>query len=460
MTLEPPATNLGGNVPGQRSREILDRATHVIHGAEGADEATVPIVLANKQGSILFDVDGNSFIDFVSGWGSTPLGANHPEIMNAAVDGLHAYSVENTDYVAAEPLVTFAEALTKVAPRGLTKVAYEVSGTEAVETTLKLMRAATGRPYVISFFGQYHGESYAAQALSAQQAEFHGGLRHLMPGYLHVPYPDPSRCVFRHDAPCDGTCVVTYIRDQLCHYLVSPNEIAGLVIEPIIGEGGVLTPPPPFWRDLEVTCREYGWLLALDEVETGLGRTGKLFASEHWDVIPDLMCLAKGLSGGALPIGAVLMTDAVADAASDVHTGGTWAGQPAACLAAIESLRLLRDGVLDNVLRLESIAERMLRPLVESSTIVNDVRIRGLYLAVEFADPRTGERAPEFSSMVHKVCVANGLIGIQDDVAHYRGLPALNMEEALFNRAMRILIDAIGDVEKLVESSPMSTTAH
>ncbi len=426
---------------------MLQEAARVVHGASPPDEATVPIVLASKSGSILTDVDGNNFIDFVGGWGSTPLGADHPRVMAAATAGLHRYSVENTDYVPAEPLTRFAGDLLAVAPSGLTRVAYEVSGTEAVETALKLMRGATGRPWIISFFGQYHGESYAAQALSAQQAEFHGGMRHLMPGYLHVPYPDPAHCVFRHEGPCDGTCVTSYIRDQLCFHLVPPEEIAGVFIEPIIGEGGVLTPPEGFWRELGALCRDHDWLLTLDEVETGLGRTGRLFAAEHWDLHPDIMCLAKGLSGGALPLGAVLMSDRVAEATTEVHTGGTWAGQPAACLAAAESLRIITtEGVLDNVATLEAMALGALGGLTESSPIVSDVRIRGLYLAVEFVDPATGRRAPELSARVHRKCIRNGLIGIQDDVAHYRGLPALNMSPVLFGRAMDILIGSVAEV--------------
>ncbi len=438
---------LGGDVPGPRSRAILAEAARLVHGASSPEEATVPMVLESKSGSILTDVDGNRFIDFVGGWGSTPLGADHPRVMAAAIAGLHRYSVENTDYVPAEPLADFARQLLAVAPSGLAQVAYEVSGTEAVETALKIMRAATGRPWVISFFGQYHGESYAAQALSAQQAEFHGGMRHLMPGYLHVPYPDPSRCVFRHDGPCDGTCVTSYIRDQLCFHLVPPEEIAGVFIEPIIGEGGVLTPPDGFWRELRRMCEENGWLLTLDEVETGLGRTGKLFAAEHWDLQPDIMCLAKGLSGGALPLGAVLMSERVASATQEVHTGGTWAGQPAACLAAAESLRVITgEGVLDNVATLEGMAHRALDGLVDGSPVVSDVRIRGLYLAVEFVDPRTGRRAPEISARVHQECVRSGLVGIQDDVAHYRGLPALNMSPVLFGRAMEILHHSIEKV--------------
>ncbi len=440
--------HLGGEVPGPRSRALLERAAGTIHGAGPAADATVPLVLERKEGWFLHDVDGNVFIDFVGGWGSTPLGAAHPTVMAAAVEGLRRYSVENTDYVPAEPLVSFGERLLAAAPTRLTRIAYEVSGTEAVETTLKLMRAATGRPYVVSFFGQYHGESYAAQALSAQQAEFHGGMRHLMPGYLHVPYPDPRRCVFAHGGDCDGTCVVAYLRDQVCFHLVPPTEIAGIVIEPVIGEGGVLTPPAPFWDALTELCRTWGWLIALDEVETGLGRTGTLFAAEHWDLEPDLVCLAKGLSGGALPLGAVLMSEEVAAATDEVHTGGTWAGQPAACLAADESLRIIvEEGVLDNVRALDAIAHRILGPLADSCAIVGDVRIRGLYLAVDFVDPVRGGRAPGLSRRVHDLCVRRGLVGIQDEVAHYRGLPALNMAPEVFETAMEILAAAIREVD-------------
>jgi len=436
-------------IPGPRSREILKKRSELIQGSPGPDEAPIPFVLDSKEGWLLRDVDGNTFIDFVSGWGSTALGAGHPRVIEAAVEGLRRFSIENSDYVYPWPLNDLAEKLVEITPASLTRVAYEVSGTEAAETATKLMRAATGRPFIISFFGQYHGESYAAQALSAQQSEMSQGMRQMVPGYLHVPYPHPYRCPFDHAGErCDGTCVVRYIRDYVTFHHVGADEIAGVIIEPILGEGGVLAPPDAFWTDLVELCKNNEWILTLDEVETCFGRTGKMFAAEHWGLEPDIMCLAKGLSGGAIPLGAVMMSEAVAEATQDVHTGGTYAGQPAACLAASESIRVFEeDGVLEHVAVLERIAKNKLEPLRDRYPIVGEVRVWGLYLAVDFVrDQASKERAPELAQAVHAACLRRGLAGIQDSVAHYRGLPALNMPEAVFERAMDIVVESVDEV--------------
>ncbi len=433
--------------PGPKSLDILARASKLAHRRLGPQQS-VPFVLDRKDGWFLYDVDGNSFVDMVTGWGSTVLGANHPEVAEAVLAGLRRYSLENTDYVYAEPLLTLAERLIGLAPASLSRVAYEVSGTEAVETAVKLMREATGRPFVIAFFGQYHGESYTGQALSAQRSDFSPRMRHLTPGYLHVPFPHPFRCPFhRETATCDGTCVVDYIEHHLTFHLVSPDEIAGVLLEPILGEGGVLVPPDPFWDALTDLCRRNGWLLCLDEVETGFGRTGQMFAAEHWGVEPDLMCLAKGLSGGGLPLGAVLMSDAVAEAAQAVNTGGTWAGQPAACLGALAALDVFeRDDVLGNVRRLETIAERCLGPLGDLEA-VGEVRIKGLYIAIDMVtDPITKTRAPHLARAIHDRMVQRGIVGIEDGVSHYRVLPALNMDPELFEWSMHTLADTVREV--------------
>ncbi len=311
------------------------------------------------------------------------------------------------------------------------------------------MREATGRPFVIAFFGQYHGESYTGQALSAQRSDFSPRMRHLTPGYLHVPFPYPYRCPFhRSGGTCDGTCVTDYIEHDLTFHLVSPDEIAGVLIEPILGEGGVLVPPDPFWEALSDLCRRRGWLLCLDEVETGFGRTGRMFAAEHWGVEPDLMCLAKGLSGGGMPIGAVLMSDAVAEAGQAVNTGGTWAGQPAACLGALAALDVFeRDDVLAHVAHLEALAERHLGPLRELDT-VGEVRIKGLYIAIDMvSDPETRQRAPHLARAIHDLMLRRGVVGIEDGVTHYRLLPALNMDSSLFEWSMRTLASVVREVD-------------
>ena len=434
---------------GPKSEALLARASATMHRSFGADQA-VPFVLDHKEGWFLYDVDGNTYLDLVTGWGSTPLGARHPDIETAVVEGWRRYCLENTDYVMAEPLVELADRLIAIAPSGLARVSYDVSGTEAVETALKLMREATGRPFVIAFHGQYHGESYIGQSLSAQRSDFTPRLRHLTPGVLHVPFPHPFRCPFRHGPEgCDGTCVVDYIEQHLTFHVVAPAEIAGVFMEPILGEGGVLVPPDPFWPALADLCDRNDWLLCLDEVETGFGRTGTMFAAEHWGVEPDLMCLAKAMSGGGLPIAAVMMTDAVATAAKAVNTGGTWAGQPAAALGTLATLDVYeRDGILDHVLELESIAEEHLRPL-EALDTVGEVRVKGLYIAIDFVlDPTSRRRAPHLATAVHRRCVREGIVGIEDGVSHYRVLPALNMPVELFRRAMETIARATIAVDR------------
>jgi len=429
--------------PGPRSKKILARAGERMHHSFGPDQS-VPFVVDHKDAWFLHDVDGNSYIDCVTAWGSTPLGSNHLDVATAVARGLERYSLENTDYVFAEPLLDLADRLVEISPASLTHVSYDVSGTEAVESAVKLMRESTGRPYVISFHGQYHGESYVGQSLSAQRSDFSPRMRHLTPGVLHVPFPHPYRCPFAHEqGTCDGTCVVDYIRDHMTFHVVAPDEIAGIVIEPILGEGGVLEPPAPFWPAIRRLCTDNGWLLCLDEVETGIGRTGEMFAADLWNVEPDIMCLAKALSGGGLPVAAVLMSNDVRDRTGDVHTGGTWAGQPAACLGAMASLDVYeRDGVLDHVKQLDVIAHRYLDPLTDLPA-VGEVRIRGTYIAIDMVtDPGTRKRAPHLARALHDYAVSHGVVGIQDDVAHYRILPALNMPLDLFAVTMETLVTA------------------
>ncbi len=434
--------------PGPKSLELMARAEALMHRSFGADQS-VPFVLDHKDGWLLHDVDGNSFVDCVSGWGSTPLGANYPDVSEAVTAGLGRYALENSDYIFSEPLIDLATRLVAMTPSNLTRVSYDVSGTEAVETAAKLMREATRRPYIISFFGQYHGESYTGQSLSAQRSDFSPRLRHLTPGVLHVPFPHPYRCPFEHPGDfCDGICVVSYIADYLTFHLVAAEEIAGIFIEPVLGEGGVLAPPDAFWPAMSDLCEENNWLMCLDEVETGFGRTGTMFAADRWNVQPDLMCLAKALSGGGLPIGAVMMSEAVAKATAEVHTGGTWAGQPAACMGAIASLEAFdRDDILGHVARLSQIAEDQLRPL-EDLDIVGEVRIVGLYVAIDFVSDKSSKtRAPYLALAVHEHALHKGVVGIEDDVSHYRILPALNMPDDLFSFTVSTIADAVRSVD-------------
>lgn len=287
-------------------------------------------------------------------------------MLAAAIDALRDYGQEIPDYVSAPVVVELAEKLVQIAPDPLARVSFEISGTEAVESAMKFMRARTERPFILTFLGQYHGESYGAQAVGSQASRYSRFMRELNNGYVHVPYPHPYRCPF-HARPqeCDGVCVVDYVREQILRYLVAPDRVAGVMIKPVAGEAGVFIPPDPFWPALMELCREHGWLWCADEAQTLFGRCGPMFATELWDLHPDLMVLAKALSGGILPIAACLGSeDVMGD--TEVYAGGTYPWFPPSCAAALKGIEVLERGdLLEHGHTLEAIALDRLVPLAD-----------------------------------------------------------------------------------------------
>jgi 4-aminobutyrate aminotransferase len=434
-------------LPGPRSRELHRRQSRVAWS--GALD-TMPIAVRRKHGSTIEDVDGNLLIDMLSGWGATNVGATHSEVLAAAIDALRDYGQEIPDYISAPVVVELAEKLVSIAPDPLARVSFEISGTEAVESAMKFMRARTERPFILTFLGQYHGESYGAQAVGSQASGYSRFMRELNAGYVHVPYPHPYRCPFhRRPGECDGVCVVDYIREQILPYLVTPDRIAGVMIEPIAGEAGVLIPPDPFWPALMELCREHGWLWCADEAQTLFGRCGPMFAVELWDLHPDLMVLAKALSAGALPIAACLGSEEVMGQ-TDVYAGGTYAWFPPSCVAALEGIEVIeREGLLDRGRELEKIALERLLPLPERSSIVGDVRVKGLYIAIEFVkDRETKTKGVEEARAVHLRCLERGIVDIYDRGMHVvRWQPALTMPADMLVRGCDLLEEAIAETE-------------
>lgn len=429
--------------PGPRSRELHERQARVAWS--GALD-TMPIAVRRKHGSTIEDVDGNLLIDMLTGWGATNVGATHPDVMAAAIESLRDYGQEIPDYISAPTVVELAEKLARISPDPLARASFEISGTEAVESALKFMRAKTERPFILTFLGQYHGESYGAQAVGSQASGYSRFMRELNNGYVHVPYPHPYRCPF-HARPeeCDGTCVVDFVREQILPYLVAPDRIAGVMIEPIAGEAGVLIPPDPFWPALMELCEEHGWLWCADEAQTLFGRCGPMFAVELWDLHPDLMVLAKALSGGVLPIAACLGSEAVMGD-TEVYAGGTYAWFPPSCAAALAGIEVIeRDGLLERGRRLEKIALDRLLPLSERFSIVGDVRVKGVYIAVEFVqNAETKTKGVEEARAVHDASLRHGIVDIYDRGMHVvRWQPALSMPTDMFERACDILEEVI-----------------
>ena len=288
---------------------------------------------------------------------------------------------------------------------------------------------------ILVFHGQYHGEvTYLTASVSSDLAEVNSSNSAYVGGLVFAPYPQQFRAPFhRGPGPYDDTLYMDFIEEWLLVHQVEPEQIAGVLIEPVLGEGGIHVPSQAFWERLTAACRRWGWKLILDEVQTGMGRCGTVFAGEHWDLRPDILLLGKGVAAGGQPIAAVMATEEVM-AHTDVHGGGTFAWTPAACAGASRGIDLLTDGeTLPHVAKLEEIARRILMPLVDEIPQVGDVRMLGAFIGIEFVtDPASIRPAPEFHRVVHQESVSRGVLGVtQFGKWVYRMQPALNMPARL-----------------------------
>jgi 4-aminobutyrate aminotransferase-like enzyme len=430
--------------PGPRTAEIQGRLATILYPGLATDLG--PLVIRRKSGWEIEDVDGNVYLDMLSAMASVPLGSARPDLTRAAVEVLERFGNEDTHYLPHEYVLPLAEALLRIAPEGLTRVDIALNGTEAVETAVRFMRRATGRPIVIGFMGGYHGEAGTAGAVGAEMSDLSFGYRALMPGFVHVPYPNAYRTPFTARPGGTGDGTVDYIRDHLIFHAVDPREVAGVLIEPVMGSGGCVSPPDAFWPALAGLCREHDWLLCVDEVKTGFGRTGSMFGVQRWDVRPDLMCLGKAMGGGVMPIGAVLGTERAMGSFDDVSTGSTWSWLPAACAATIATIELFeREPILEGVRTLEEAALASLLPLLDRYQRVGDVRVTGCFIAIEFVKDRTTkDRDPELMHRVAEGCIRRGLLG-DASTTSFNLQPSLVMPPELMERAAAIVDEAIAE---------------
>ena len=396
-------------LPGSEGERILERLGRVLYPGLAHDLG--PFVIRRKEGSLIEDVDGNVFLDLISAMASVPLGAANERILKAAWEAHTTIGLEDSHFYAHEYMLPLAEELIRIAPPGIARVDIALNGTEAVETMIRFMRRATGRPIVIGFMGGYHGEAGTAGAIGAETSDLAMGYRALMPGFVHVPYPNPYRTPFVARAGGTGDGTVDYLRDHLLFHAVDPREVAGIVIEPVLGAGGCVAPPDAFWTALRALCDEYGVLLGVDEVKCGYGRTGTMFAVERWGIAPDLMALGKAMGGGVMPIGAVLGTEAAMDF-DDVSTGSTWSWFPASCAAALETLAIFREEpVLENVRALQDAGAEDLAALAARFDAIGDVRSVGCFQAIELVRDRvTKERDSDLQGRLARGMAERGVL--------------------------------------------------
>ncbi len=395
------AIELHTGVPGPRSRAILERKSRVV----AAPLATAaPVVAAEGRGATLTDVDGNTFIDFTGGVGCLNVGHAHPRVVAAAQEQLERFAHTDFTVVPYEVYVALAERLLALTPiSGPTKAAFFNAGTEAVENAVKFARAFTGRPAVIGFEGGFHGRTLLALSLTSKTHPYKAGLGPFAPEVYRVPFPSDYR------GPDAAAALGALERAFLT--LVPPEAVAAIVVEPVQGEGGFVVCPPPFMAGLRRLCDEHGIVLVVDEVQTGFGRTGRLFAIEHYDVEPDLITVAKSIAAG-LPLSGVLGRAEIMDAPEDSAVGGTYVGNPVAQAAALAVLDVLEEEALVARATLvgDAIRSRMLA-WQERYAAIGDVRGLGAMLAIELVrDRATKEPAPELASAVVAQAAEQGLL--------------------------------------------------
>ena len=432
-------------LPGPKAREILARDARSISPSY---TRTYPLVAQRGYGALIEDVDGNTFVDFAAGIAVCATGHCHPQVVAAiqkqAAELIH---LSGTDFYYPS-LVELAEKLSEIAPgKGPKRVYYGNSGTEAVEAAMKLARYATGREKFIAFYGGFHGRTMGALSLTASKAVQRKGFGSLLSGVFHAPYPDPYHCAHGSDteAYCDECA--SYIERELFKRVVDPKDVAAIVIEPIQGEGGYLPAPVEFLVKLQELCRQHGILLISDEVQCGMGRTGKWWAGDHAGLEPDILCVAKGIASG-MPLSATIARADLMDWPPGAHAS-TFGGNPVSIAAALATIRLLETQYIENAKRMgEYILER-LEDWPKKHAAVGHVRGRGLMIGVEIvADQKTKERAHDLRDDIVERAFRKGLLLLGAGENAIRLSPPLLIDRPLADFAVDTLAACITEAER------------
>jgi 4-aminobutyrate aminotransferase / (S)-3-amino-2-methylpropionate transaminase / 5-aminovalerate transaminase len=433
------AIDLKTDIPGPRSQEIVARKERVVADPLGL---YLPVVIAEGRGATVTDVDGNSFVDFTGGVGCLNVGHAHPRVVAAVQEQAERFLHTDFTIVPYEVYVTYAERLTAIAPfSGPCKAAFFNAGAEAVENAVKFARGSTGRPAVIGFEGAFHGRTLLALTLTSKTHPYKSRLGPFAPEVYRVPFPDEYRGVSAEQALA--------ALERALSTQVAAETVAAIVLEPVQGEGGFVVAPPEFIRGVREICDREGILMVVDEVQTGFGRTGKMFAIEHYGVEPDLMTVAKSMAAG-LPLSGVVGKAEIMDSLWDGAVGGTYVGNPVALAAACAVLDVFEEeGLVERAERIgETIRARMLS-WQERFDAIGDARGLGAMLAVEYVrDRETKEPAPEIATRVAEEAAARGLLLLKAGIhsSCNRVLCPLVIRDAELEEALDVWEDALGAV--------------
>ena len=430
-------------LPGPNAKALIERDSKVVSTSYTRD---YPLVMARGEGVWVEDVDGNIFLDCTAGIAVTATGHSHPDVVRAITEQAGRFlHMSGTDFYY-EPQVRLAEELSAIAPMpGPHRSFFGNSGTEANEAALKLAKYSTRRPNVIAFLGAFHGRTMGSLSVTASKLAQRRGLGPFVPGVVHAPYPNCYRCpVQAQPSSCAAECL-RFIEEQLLVHLVSPDEVAAVIVEPIQGEGGYIVPADAFHERLRELTRRHGMLLVVDEVQSGMGRTGRMFAIEHTGVQPDVVTMAKGIASG-LPLGVATARAEIMSWPPGTHAS-TFGGNPVACAASLATIRLLREGLVRNAETVGAHLMAGVRGLMDRHPIVGDVRGRGLMIGIELVrDRETKERATAERDRVVRECFARGLLVLGAGPNAIRLSPPLVLTREHADTAVAILDQALGAV--------------
>ncbi|MCF8033452.1 MAG: 4-aminobutyrate--2-oxoglutarate transaminase [Desulfarculaceae bacterium] len=407
-----------------------------------------PVVMAKAEGALIWDPEGNQYIDFAGGIGVNNVGHRHPKVVAAIKKQADQYLHGCFHVSINEPYVALAEKLNDLVPcRGTKKTMFANSGAEAVENAVKIARYATGRTGVVCFEGAFHGRTLLGMALTSKVMPYKYKLGAHLPGIYRAPAPYCYRCPWGREYPgCGVFCGQRYLDGEFFKYHVSPDEVAVIIMEPVLGEGGFIVPPPEYWAQLRQLCDDHGIVLVADEVQTGIARTGKMFALEHFGVEADIVTTGKSLGGG-LPLSGITGTAELMDSVHPGGLGGTYGGNPVACAAGLAVLEVIeQEDILTRAEKLGTKARQALLALQDRFPVIGDVRGLGPMLAFELvSDPVSKQPAAELAKKLTAYCHAHGLLILDCGTLgnNVRTLMPLVITDEQFQRGINVLTDGM-----------------
>ncbi len=435
------------NLPGPKAQAMIERDRKVISPSYPRG---YPFVMDHGKGSEVWDVDGNRFLDFMGGIAVVATGYSHPQVVKAIQEQAEKFIHISSDFYH-ENWIRLGEKLNEIAPFEEDALSFMTnSGTEAVEAAIKLARYHTKRTNFIGFTGAFHGRTMGAVTFTASKAKYHGGFYPLMNGVTHAPFPNPYRPVLERRKGEDyGEAVVRYIEEEILAQILPPKDVAGILVETIQGEGGYIVPPDGFYPALRKLCDKHGILLILDEVQSGMGRTGKWWAIDHFGIEPDIITSAKGIASG-MPLGACIARKSVMNWEIGTH-GNTYGGNPVSCVAALATIDLVEKQFMQNAKEVGEYAMEALEEIKSRHPSIGDVRGKGLMIGVELVkDRETKEPAKQLIDRLVDLAYERGLLTLSCGQSVIRIAPPLAITKTEMDEGLRLFEDALTAAEKEV----------